>query len=587
MDLSPEEKQIGKENFQAAIGSPLLRRDFLREGCRQGISSGNGLGPHYFGYEKSIGEPIRVGFLGTGDEGNVLIDAINPDFVDVVAIADLRPYNVHRAFHGDYESDNTLAVRCGLMAKYGYKTEDAARKHINVYRHYLDLLEAEKKLDAVIIALPLHLHAEAAIAAMKRGRHVLTEKLMAHSVHECKEMARVAMHNNVHLATGHQRHYSILYDNAVKMIASGLLGDLHYIRAQWHRGNLPGKDSWQQPMPRDAKPDDALAGELEAELGAWRDELVKHERELDALRKASKPDERQVATKRREVEKWRAKVAQKKKQIEDAVIRDEVSKYGYRDALIGGVYDRPAIEELIRWRLWNRTGGGLMAELGSHQLDAASIFIAAMFEGKKQYPLSVSAMANRPLFPLDRDVDDHVYCMFEFPTPEYDPKDDYGRRKTISVSYASINGNGFGGYGETVFGTDGTMVLERETDALLYQTSATSSKTKVGGGPRLVLDDAGDPVSAAIGVQALAEVERGYTEQIEHWAWCIRRNPNNSDPEIQPRCHPKVALGDAVIALTTNLAAEKGEVIRFQPEWFDPNRDETPEKVKPGVGPVA
>ena len=40
-------------------------------------------------------------------------------------------------------------------------------------------------------------------------------------------------------------------------------------------------------------------------------------------------------------------------------------------------YDRPAIEELIRWRLWDRTGAGLMAELGSHQLDAASIFIAA------------------------------------------------------------------------------------------------------------------------------------------------------------------------------------------------------------------
>ncbi len=26
---------------------------------------------------------------------------------------------------------------------------------------------------------------------------------------------------------------------------------------------------------------------------------------------------------------------------------------------------RTALEELIRWRLWNRTGGGLMAELGS------------------------------------------------------------------------------------------------------------------------------------------------------------------------------------------------------------------------------
>ncbi len=587
MDLSPEEKQIGKENFQAAIGSPHLRRDFLQKGIEQGITSGGGLGSYYFGYPKSIGDPIRVGFLGTGDEGNVLIGALNPDFVEVAAIADVRPYNVHRAFHGDHDSANTLAVRCGLMEKYGYKTEDAAREHVNVYTDYRDLLREEKDLDAVIIALPLHLHAPAAVAAMNRGLHVLTEKLMAHSVHEAKQMARVALEKNVHLATGHQRHYNILYDNAVEMIGSGLLGKLHYIRAQWHRGNLPGTDSWQQPMPRDVKPDDALAGKLEETLGAWRDKLVKVEKEYDRLLKDSKADEKKVSEKRREVEAWRAKVAQKKAQLEDAKIKDEAKEYGYRDALIEGVYERPAIEELIRWRLWNRTGGGLMAELGSHQLDAASIFIAAMFGGKKQYPLSVAAMANRPLFPLDRDVDDHVYCLFEFPTPEYDPKDEYHRRKTISVAYASINGNGFGGYGETVFGTDGTLVLEREQDALLYKTSAVSSKIKVAGGPGIVLDEDGDPVSAAVATQALAEAERGYTEQIEHWAACIRENPNNSDPALQPHCHPKVALADAVIALATNIAARKGGRVAFDPDWFDPRSDKTPEDIKPGVGEVA
>ena len=46
-------------------------------------------------------------------------------------------------------------------------------------------------IEAVIIALPLHLHAPAAIAAMQAGLHVITEKLMAHSVRECKEMARI------------------------------------------------------------------------------------------------------------------------------------------------------------------------------------------------------------------------------------------------------------------------------------------------------------------------------------------------------------------------------------------------------------
>lgn len=583
MDLTPEEKAIGKENFQAAIGSPLVRRKFLQEGNTQEVASGQGLGPYYFGYDKSPGDPIRVGVLGTGDEGSVLIGAINPDFIEVKAIADIRPYNVYRAFHGDYYSPTAQAVRCGLMKKYEWKTEAEARDNVNVYGDYRELLEEEKDIEAVIIALPLHLHAPAAIAAMKDGKHVLTEKLMAHSVHECKEMARVAQEKNVHLATGHQRHYSILYDNAVKVINSGVLGDLHYIRAQWHRGNLPGKDSWQQPIPKKAKPKDKLADKLDEELVAWKKKLVD-------LNKKLKEGKATVE----EIELWEARIAQKIAQISDEAIAGQVEQFDYTHELVEGVYDRPAIEELIRWRLWNRTGGGLMAELGSHQLDAASIFISAVHGGKKQYPLNVVAAANRPLFPVDRDVDDHVYCLFEFAAPGYDAEDEYRRRKKISVAYASINGNGFGGYGETVFGTEGTMLLEREKEALLYKTSATTGKTKVvdeeadadkgiEGGPKLELDAEGDPLSAAVGTQALSVVGRGYTEELEHWAACIRANPKNSDPEIHPHCHPKVAMADAVIALTTNIAAREGRRIEFDPRWFDPDSDETPEGVKPDV----
>jgi hypothetical protein len=37
-------------------------------------------------------------------------------------------------------------------------------------------------------------------------------------------------------------------------------------------------------------------------------------------------------------------------------------------------------------------------------------------------------------------------------------------------------------------------------------------------------------------------------------------------------------LADAVIALTTNIAAKKGLRIEFKKEWFDPDSDSTPEK---------
>ena len=169
-----------------------------------------------------------------------------------MAISDIRPYNIFRAFHGDQSSPNAAAVRSGLMKKYGWKTEDEARKKVKIYDDYKELL-ADKDIEGVIIALPLHLHDKVAIEALKAGKHVLTEKLMAHSVHQCKDMARVSQQTKKLLATGHQRHYSILYDNAVDTLKRGLMGDVHCIRAQWHRGNLPGKDSWQQPLPAELK----------------------------------------------------------------------------------------------------------------------------------------------------------------------------------------------------------------------------------------------------------------------------------------------------------------------------------------------
>jgi predicted dehydrogenase len=549
MNLTEAQKAIGKENFNDVVG--VTRRDFLATAA--GLASGAGLGALYFGYGKSVGDPLRVGVLGTGDEGSVLLGAHNPNYLNVVAIADIRPYNVFRAFHGDVSSPSANTARPGLMAKYKWSTEDAAREKVKVYGRYEELL-ADKDVEAVIIALPLHLHAEAAIKAMRAGKHVLTEKLMGHSIHECKEMGRVSRETGKLLATGHQRHYSVLYDNAVHTIGKAkLLGDLHSIRAQWHRGNLPGNDSWKPPMPDDES--------LAKKLAGWRKDLEQAKpAEIDALQK---------------------RIAQMEAQIADKAV--DAAKFGYTEITLPGGVKRAPIEELIRWRLWNRTGGGLMAELGSHQLDAAGIFVSAMHgEGKKVKPLTVTAVGNRSIFPADREIDDHVYCMYEYPAPGYEED----KNKKIVVTYSSINGNGFGDYGEVVLGTKGTLVLEREQDVMLYKGAAKDTRVTVAkskdGSPTLDTTESGGGSSVAAGGKPGADgpPSRGYTEEMEHWAWCVR----NPAPENQPRCKPEVAIADAVIALVSNVALANPTTqarIEFKPEWFDIASDETPEGVKP------
>lgn len=594
--LTAEEKATGKQNFQGAIGSDLTRREFLMGGLAAGAVSGAGLGAYYFSYGKLTQEDrVRVAVIGTGDEGNVLINAINPDYLDVVAICDIRPYNIHRAFHGDYSSPNALANRCGLIKKYGYKSEDEARKHVAEYKDYKECFRHEG-LEGVIIALPLHLHDEVAIAAMqaeagpdKKGLHVLTEKLMAHSVGQCKNMGRVSEQRQRLLATGHQRHYSILYDNAVDMIKRGLLGDLHHIRAQWHRGNLPGKDSWQLPVP---SKDRNLAA-MQAELEEQKAELAKSEAELA---KATGSKKASLIKRLEELRKLHAQLAA---QIADESV--DAAKYGYgTKTLPGGKYTYSPLEELIRWRLWARTGGGLMAELGSHQLDAAGIFCtAARMIGKsddaakkvkKARPLSVVAVGGRHIFPEDREVDDHVYCNYEFPAPDYDPNDKELQHKKIVVSYSSINGNGFGGYGEIVMGTKGTLIIENEQDVQLYPGSSQSTSVSVAQGkdgkPTLDTTASGGGPAQAVGKLALESgpVSRGYTEELEHWAWCIR---NFDFEQNQPKCKPEVAMADAIIALTSNLAIAEQKRIEFKDAWFDINSDETPEGKPPTVKPAS
>ena len=594
MHLSDEQKAAGKQNYEETLR--VTRRGFLQSLPASVAAAGAGLGAAYFGYEK-IAEPLRIGIIGTGDEGNVLIGALNPDFVDVKAICDIRPSSIYRAFNGDWPSSKMQPARPGLVNVYGqkkgWKTEADARKDVKVYERGYDDLLADDEIEAVIIALPLWLHAPAAIDAMLAGKHVLTEKLMAHSVGECKEMGRVADYTGKLLATGHQRHYSVLYANAVDTIKQNVIGDIHHIRAQWHRT----ADSWRPPIPEQGfeyrdfdlgvRPLKAAVAEAKksgdrAKLAAAEEELADFLLDHGVISKHKSVNARvkNPNIKGKEHEGWVKCLEQLDKLIEDAGV--DAAAYGYQSHTLSGGYQCSPLEELIRWRLWNRTGGGLMAELGSHQLDASGIFISAQFDGHaKVNPLSVTGVGGRHLYDENRDIDDHVYCSFEYPGKGYYKNDDpvkgevADENKKVVVTYSSINGNGYGGYGEVVMGTDGTLILERESETyLIGGNKATTMSVDADAAADTYETGGGATVAAAVPTE---DISRGYREEIEHWAWCIREGK----PATTLHCHPKVALADAVIALTSNLAMDREERIEFDPDWFKIESDKVPAGAEP------
>lgn len=222
-----------------------------------------------------------------------------------------------------------------------------------------------------------------------------------------------------------------------------------------------------------------------------------------------------------------------------------------------------SLEELISWRLFDRTGGGLMVELGSHQLDAASIFLG------KVHPIAVLGSGVNSFFEDKREVHDHIFLTFEFP-------------QDVVVTYSSICTNRFDGYGEQVMGPRGTMVVQEERDAYLFRET-TDKDTRV----TWAEDRMGRPTVASGSTTAWSSGvgkadtlgSRGYREQQEHLCWIIRNG--GFDSEHKPRCHGRVALADAVVALSANLAMRTKQRINFKSEWFDAENDAAPEKEFP------
>jgi len=525
IDVTPEQKETGKENFARATEG-LSRRGFMKSMAVAGAAIVPASAAYYFGYQSLGGKPVKAALIGGGDEGGVLVGEHNPEFLEFVAVCDVRPSNLRRIVEGDPR----VPLRKGFKKVYGSQANN-----IKQYTDYKDVL-ADKEIEAVVIALPLHLHAKVAVDAMKAGKHVLTEKLMAWNITQCKQMIQAADKTDKCLSVGHQRHYSMLYAHATEVVNAGVLGDVKHIRALWHRNN-----TW--PFEADPTAPATIAGTDPALRDGWFPAILKED--YDVLNDPAK-----------------------------------LKQYGYT-----------SVEELIRWRLYNPTGGGLMAELGSHQLDACSIFLG------KVHPISVTATGGKFFYGPgrnDRDADDHVFVTYEFPGKNYAQD----KNDIVVVTYSSISTNGFENYGECIMGSRGTMIVESEQTVMLY--TERDPRKKAGGNVKSMtvgvtnagrdkpaLDASstwGGPAATPTGTVAAgstgtaAPVSRGYREEMEDFAYCIRMwNEGYAKDRRLPRCHGRVAMADAIVALTANKSMRTKQRILFDEAWFEANTSAVPD----------
>ncbi|MFP6854986.1 MAG: Gfo/Idh/MocA family oxidoreductase, partial [Opitutales bacterium] len=93
-----------------------------------------------------------------------------------------------------------------------------------VYSDFRVMLDKMKGIDAVTVSTPDHVHAVAAMAAMKRGQHVYCQKPLTHSIHEARVLTETAAERNLITQMGNQAHAGEPIRRAVELVRAGIIG---------------------------------------------------------------------------------------------------------------------------------------------------------------------------------------------------------------------------------------------------------------------------------------------------------------------------------------------------------------------------
>jgi predicted dehydrogenase len=211
-----------------------------------------------------------------------------------------------------------------------------------------------------------------------------------------------------------------------------------------------------------------------------------------------------------------------------------------------------SLERRLNWRLYRESSAGLMAELGSHQLDVVNWFLGT-------HPSRVLASGGIDSYRDGREVFDNVTCVYDYQLPA---RGNETEPHTVRVGYSSLCDNAYEGAAELIMGTKGSLYLT-SAKGLFFQERGAEN-----------VNWAGDTAAA---------VTAGKTLKLSSDPWAHRGKPaeidigegNDTRDELRSfldhvrRCDPKtvadaqVALTDCATVLIANEAAFSGQPVDF------------------------
>jgi predicted dehydrogenase len=171
---------------------------------------------------QSPNDTVRVAIIGVGNRGSYLLKhMLTVPGVKLVAICDINPDALKTAI--------TQANSAGQSPD-GYAE----------YRRLLD----RKDIDAVVIATPVDLHKEMAIASLEVGKNVYCEKPMAVTPEDCRQVVNAAGSAKGIFQAGFQLRHDPNRAASMEFIKKGGVGQVLFLQAYRNGGDLPRKTLW-------------------------------------------------------------------------------------------------------------------------------------------------------------------------------------------------------------------------------------------------------------------------------------------------------------------------------------------------------
>jgi predicted dehydrogenase len=131
----------------------------------------------------------------------------------------------------------------------------AAHPQAKRYNDFREMLDKEgKHIDAVTVGTPDHVHAVAAMAGIRAGKHVYCQKPLTHSLYECRELTKAAHAAGVATQMGNQGHATEGARLTNEWIQAGVIGEVREVHVWSDRAGMMWKQGIGRPTDTPAIP---------------------------------------------------------------------------------------------------------------------------------------------------------------------------------------------------------------------------------------------------------------------------------------------------------------------------------------------